>query len=69
SAHLPSPRRARFPQSLARRSAPRPFLAHRFGAETLAQRLRFTVTCLHHGRRFALVHATGEKHRRSVLAD
>ncbi|KGW37030.1 hypothetical protein Y045_6000 [Burkholderia pseudomallei MSHR2451] len=44
SAHLPSPRRARFPQSLARRSAPRPFLAHRFGAETLAQRLRFTVS-------------------------
>ncbi|WP_218644187.1 hypothetical protein, partial [Burkholderia pseudomallei] len=37
--------------------------------ETLAQRLRFTVACLHHGRRFALVHATGEKHRRSVRAD
>lgn len=44
SAHLPSPRRARFPQGLARRSAPGPFLAHRFGAETLAQRLRFTVS-------------------------
>ncbi|MEB5483836.1 hypothetical protein QMA80_18085, partial [Burkholderia pseudomallei] len=53
------PRRTRFPQGLARRSAPGPFV----------QRLRFTVTCLHHGRRFALVHATGEKHRRSVLAD
>ncbi|WP_235513349.1 hypothetical protein, partial [Burkholderia pseudomallei] len=40
-------------------SAPGPFV----------QRLRFAVTCLHHGRRFALVHATGEKHRRSVRAD
>ncbi|KGW44152.1 hypothetical protein Y597_6116 [Burkholderia pseudomallei MSHR1000] len=38
------PRRTRFPQGLARRSAPGPFLAHRFGAETLAQRLRFPVS-------------------------
>ncbi|WP_229275692.1 hypothetical protein, partial [Burkholderia pseudomallei] len=45
SAHLPSPRRARFPLRLSR--DPQLFrltLAHRFGAETLAQRLRFTVS-------------------------
>ncbi|MBM5693584.1 hypothetical protein GSH03_34920, partial [Burkholderia pseudomallei] len=51
SAHLPSPRRARFPQSLARRSAPGPFV----------QRLRFDLPPTNRASRSLVKFAFGEE--------